>query len=63
MPKNRKFYFRIEDLESGYPNAMVADYGLSGDEIEVVAPNGFAAETIAMERYEEGRYDNRKTKK
>ena len=63
MPRLKKYYFRIEDLEYGYPNAMVADYGLAGDEIMVEAETNFAAETIAWERFKEGRYDNRKTKK
>ena len=58
MPK--KYYFYLEDLKSGYPNAMVADYGLTGEEVWVYAVNNFAAETIAMEEYKKGRWKNRK---
>ena len=59
MPR-KKYYFDLDDLKAGYPNAMVAEYGLSGDEVYVWAENGFAAETEALEEYKQGRWKTRK---
>ncbi len=67
MPKKKRFYFYLDDLKAGYPNAMVAEYGLSGDEVWVESVNGFAAETEAMELYKKGKWkkleNDRKNKK
>ncbi len=59
MPR-KKYYFDLNDLKAGYPNAMVAEYGLAGDEVYVWADNGFAAETVALEEYKKGRWKTRK---
>ncbi len=54
MPK-KKFYFYLEDIQSGYPNAMVEEYGLTGEEVWVEAENGFEAETKIMEKHKKSR--------
>ena len=59
MPR-KKYYFDLNDLKAGYPNAMVAEYGLAGDEVYVWADNGFAGETVALEEYKKGRWKTNK---
>ena len=63
--EKKKYYFHLDDLERGYPNAMVQEYGLSGDEVWVKEENGFAAETEAMRLYKKGKWrkNARKNKK
>lgn len=56
MPK-KKYYFYLEDIKSGYPNAMVEEYGITGEEVWVEAENGFAAEAKVMEEYKKGRWN------
>ena len=56
MPK-KKYYFYLEDIKSGYPNAMVEEYGITGEEVWVEAENRFAAETNVMEEYKKGRWN------
>ena len=56
MPK-KKYYFYLKDIKSGYPNAMVEEYGITGEEVWVEAENGFAAEAKVMEEYKKGRWN------
>ena len=56
MPK-KKYYFYLEDIKSGYPNAMVEEYGITGEEVWVEAENGFAAEAKVMEEYKKVRWN------
>jgi hypothetical protein len=53
-----RYFFYIKDLKKGRPYAGVADYGYPTDSRDIVwitAPNSFAAETDALEAYQEGR--------
>jgi hypothetical protein len=53
-----KYFFYVSDLRKGRPYAGVADYGYpvdSKDIIWVTAPNSFAAETDALEAYQDKR--------
>ena len=48
-----KFFLFVDDLKRGYPSAMVIDYGVpdTTDVVWVTAPNAFAAETKALDKY------------
>jgi hypothetical protein len=53
-----KYFFYIQDLKKGRPYSGVADYGYPTDSRDIVwvtAPNSFAAESRALEAYQEGR--------
>ena len=47
----------MKDIKSGYPNAMVEEYGITGEEVWVEAENRFAAEAKVMEEYKKGRWN------
>ena len=48
-----KYYLFKKDLARGYPSAMSPDYGVptTTDVVWVTAPNAFAAETKALDKY------------
>jgi len=52
-----RFFFYIKDLEEGHPYCGIPEYGYPDDPeiVWITAPNSFAAETTAIEAYQEGR--------